>query len=130
VKEFAEIPPLPLDRSHLLQILVNLIANAKQAMDDVVDRPRRMRLCADAGDDGRGLRIQVEDDGEGIAPENLTRLFAHGFTTRKTGHGFGLHSCALAAREMGGTLTAKSDGPGRGATFTLELPIQAVGVVA
>jgi signal transduction histidine kinase len=119
------------DRSHLLQILVNLIANAKQAMDDVVvvDRPRRMQLCADAGDHRRGLRIQVEDDGEGIAPENLTRLFAHGFTTRKTGHGFGLHSCALAAREMGGTLTAKSDGPGRGATFTLELPILSVEVI-
>jgi signal transduction histidine kinase len=75
------------------------------------------------------LRIRVEDDGEGIAPENLTRLFAHGFTTRKTGHGFGLHSCALAAKEMGGTLTAASDGPGKGATFTLELPIQSVEVV-
>jgi two-component system NtrC family sensor kinase len=129
VREFAEIPPTPLDRSHLLQILVNLIANAKQAMNDVVDRPRRMRLGADVGDDGRRLRIRVEDDGEGIAPENLTRLFAHGFTTRKTGHGFGLHSCALAAKEMGGTLTAASDGPGKGATFTLELPIQSVEVV-
>ena len=69
------------------------------------------------------LRISVADEGEGIAAENLTRIFAHGFTTRKAGHGFGLHSCALAARQMGGTLTAHSDGPGRGATFTLDLPI-------
>jgi signal transduction histidine kinase len=55
----------------------------------------------------------------------MTRIFAHGFTTRKTGHGFGLHSCALAARQMGGTLTAHSDGAGKGAIFTLELPIGA-----
>ena len=70
------------------------------------------------------LRIRVEDNGEGIAPENLPQLFVHGFTTRKTGHGYSLHSCGLAAKEMGGTLTARSDGPGRGATFTLELPIK------
>ena len=59
----------------------------------------------------------------GIPQENLTRIFNHGFTTRKDGHGFGLHSGALAAKEMGGTLRVHSDGPGRGATFTLELPI-------
>ena len=63
------------------------------------------------------------DNGEGIAAEDLTRIFAHGFTTKKDGHGFGLHSCVLAAREMGGTLTAHSDGPGRGAAFTLALPL-------
>jgi two-component system NtrC family sensor kinase len=61
----------------------------------------------------------------GIAPENLTRIFSHGFTTRTDGHGFGLHSAALAAQQMGGRLTAQSDGPGRGATFTLELPVAA-----
>jgi signal transduction histidine kinase len=65
----------------------------------------------------------VRDQGEGIAPQNLTRIFAHGFTTRQSGHGFGLHSCALAAQQMGGTLVAHSDGTGCGATFTLELPI-------
>ena len=62
------------------------------------------------------------DNGIGIPPENLTRIFNHGFTTRKEGHGFGLHSGALAAKEMGGSLTVQSDGPGQGATFTLELP--------
>jgi C4-dicarboxylate-specific signal transduction histidine kinase len=69
------------------------------------------------------LVIKVIDNGEGIAPENLTRIFAHGFTTRKDGHGFGLHSCVLAAMEMGGSLEAHSDGPGTGATFTLKLAI-------
>ena len=69
------------------------------------------------------VTVSIADNGVGIAPENLTRIFAHGFTTRKDGHGFGLHSGALAAQEMGGTLTAESEGPGRGATFTLTLPI-------
>jgi signal transduction histidine kinase len=113
-----------LDKSRLLQILVNLISNATQAMDGVVDRPHQITLrmsVADLADEPR-LIVQVEDNGEGIAPENLARLFVHGFTTRKTGHGFGLHSCVLAAQEMGGMLAAHSDGQGKGATFTLDLP--------
>jgi two-component system NtrC family sensor kinase len=68
------------------------------------------------------FRFQVTDNGVGIAADNLTRIFQHGFTTRKEGHGFGLHSAALTARELGGSLAAASEGPGRGATFTLELP--------
>jgi signal transduction histidine kinase len=70
------------------------------------------------------LRISIRDNGVGIKPENLTRMFSHGFTTRKHGHGFGLHSGALAAKEMGGSLTAHSEGPGTGATFILELPLR------
>jgi signal transduction histidine kinase len=71
------------------------------------------------------VQISVADNGIGIARENLTRIFSCGFTTRKGGHGFGLHGGALAAREMGGSLTVQSAGPGRGATFILELPLQA-----
>jgi signal transduction histidine kinase len=67
--------------------------------------------------------VAVKDNGVGIPPENLKRIFSHGFTTRKSGHGFGLHSGANAARQMGGTLKADSDGPGKGSTFTLELPL-------
>jgi signal transduction histidine kinase len=72
--------------------------------------------------DGR-VAISVIDNGIGIAPENMTRIFNHGFTTRADGHGFGLHSGALAAQELGGSLSAHSDGPGLGARFTLELPL-------
>ncbi|HEV8523549.1 MAG TPA: ATP-binding protein [Terriglobales bacterium] len=123
VKEFAEVPELRLDKARLLQILVNLIRNAKQAMAGVDGRPHQMTLRVNVTDE-RKLRICVQDQGEGIAAENLTRIFSHGFTTRKDGHGFGLHSCVLAAKEMGGRLTAHSDGPGKGAAFTLELPIR------
>lgn len=128
IREFLEVPLARLDRTRVLQILVNLINNAGHATQDDAGRPHRivLRVWADAA----RLRVSVQDDGVGIAPENLTRIFLHGFTTRATGHGFGLHSCALAARQMGGTLSVHSDGPGRGATFTLELPLDAVPVAA
>ncbi|MNF55657.1 Sensor histidine kinase TodS [compost metagenome] len=125
IKEFSEVPPLLLDKHRLLLILVNLISNAKQALSTQDDRAHVLTLSVRLLEGGN-LQIRVQDDGEGIAAENLTRIFAHGFTTRKDGHGFGLHSCALAAMEMEASLTAHSDGPGQGAAFVLELPAQAV----
>jgi NO-binding membrane sensor protein with MHYT domain len=124
LKDFADVPVLLLDRHLVLQILINLIGNAKHAMDAMPEGSHQITLrvgMAEPTDNPR-LTIRVEDDGEGIAPENMIRLFAHGFTTRKNGHGFGLHSCALAAKEMFGTVTAHSDGLGKGAAFTLDLP--------
>jgi signal transduction histidine kinase len=124
IKEYAAVPSLLLDKHLVLQILTNLISNARQAMEGVPDQLHqitlRTQICGPA--DGPRLRIRVEDNGQGIAPQSLARLFTHGFTTRKDGHGFGLHSCVLAAKEMQGTITAHSDGPGQGAAFTLELP--------
>jgi signal transduction histidine kinase len=122
IKELADIPMMSLDKHKVLQILINLINNAKQALDSVADRPSRITLRLKATDDKR-VRIEVEDNGEGISRDNLNRVFEHGFTTRADGHGFGLHSCILAAHEMGGELTVQSAGPGKGALFTLELPL-------
>jgi signal transduction histidine kinase len=68
------------------------------------------------------VRLTVKDNGIGIPTENLNRIFSQGFTTRKDGHGFGLHSGANAAKELGGSLTVQSEGTGRGTTFILELP--------
>jgi signal transduction histidine kinase len=121
IREFGPVPAFPLDRGRVLQILVNLISNAKQAMAAIAG-PHPLTLRIELVGAAR-LRFSVRDEGEGITAENLTRIFAHGFTTRKAGHGFGLHSSVLAAHAMGGTLTADSDGSGRGATFTLELPV-------
>ncbi|WP_437182512.1 sensor histidine kinase [Pseudomonas zanjanensis] len=123
VKDLADLPLLPLDRHRVLLILVNLINNARQALDSVVDRSPCVTFSAFLADGA--LRITVADNGNGIAPEHLKRIFSHGFTTRKDGHGFGLHSCALAAQEMGGSLTVHSDGAGQGATFTLDIPLDA-----
>ncbi|WP_457281627.1 DAHL domain-containing protein [Polaromonas sp. P5_D5] len=122
VKEFAQVPEALLDRSRVLQILVNLISNAKNAMAGMPAASHQITLRVEPVGEST-LRVSVMDKGEGIPAENLTLIFSHGFTTRKTGHGFGLHSCALAVSQMGGTLSAHSDGPGLGATFTLELPM-------
>ncbi len=119
VREFATIPLVLADRHRVLQILVNLITNAKQALDLKTD-DRRIVLRILSGESGR-VRVEVADNGVGISRENLARIFNHGFTTKKLGHGFGLHSSANAAKEMGGSLNVRSDGPGTGATFVLEL---------
>ena len=124
VKEMADLPLLSLDRHRVLLILVNLIRNAKQALDGVTDRSPCITFGTSLAD-GPVLRITVADNGNGITPEHLARIFSHGFTTRKDGHGFGLHSCALAAQEMGGSLSVHSDGAGQGATFTLDIPLDA-----
>jgi signal transduction histidine kinase len=123
VREFdSALPPLPLDRNKVLLILVNLIRNAKYACDESGQGEKCITVrtrCNSAG----SVAISVSDNGVGIPEENLSRIFEHGFTTRKSGHGFGLHSSALAAQDMGGSLQVYSDGPGCGATFTIELPL-------
>ncbi|MGK3985124.1 AAA family ATPase [Sorangium sp. So ce136] len=120
-RELDALPALQLDKHKVLQILVNLLANATDAVAGVPEGDRR--LVVRLRRDGQVARIQVVDSGVGIAPEVLPRLFSHGYTTREGGHGFGLHSSALAARVLGGSLTLKSDGPGKGATATLEIPV-------
>jgi PAS domain S-box-containing protein len=121
-RDFADVPPILTEKHKVLQILVNLIRNAKYACDDSGRDDKLIRLQVRNGD-GR-VKISVTDNGVGITADNLTRIFNHGFTTRKDGHGFGLHSGALAAKELGGTLVVFSEGTGRGAAFTLELPTQ------
>jgi signal transduction histidine kinase len=119
-KEFENVPPVTVEKHKVLQILVNLVRNAKHACDDSGRLDKRLTLRVTNGN--QHLRIAVADNGIGIPSENLARIFNYGFTTRKDGHGFGLHSGMLAAKEMGGSLTVYSAGPGLGAAFTLELP--------
>ncbi|WP_095183938.1 DAHL domain-containing protein [Pseudomonas sp. Irchel 3H9] len=126
VKEYGRVPEIMADKHRLLLIMVNLISNAKHAMSNLTERPRQMTLAVQQLEDST-LQISVKDEGEGIPAENMTRIFTHGFTTRKEGHGFGLHSCALAAVEMNGQLSAHSDGPGLGAVFTLKIPLTLAG---
>lgn len=123
VREFKSVPKIVVDKHKTLQILINLISNAKHALSGMENQRLLTVTIAMNGTDT--VRISVKDNGVGIAPENLTRIFGHGFTTRRDGHGFGLHGGALAAREMGGILSVHSDGLGHGATFTLELPVSA-----
>ena len=121
VRDFEDVPLVQVDKHRVLQVLVNVIRNAKYACSEAAGGPKRVtvRTCVAAG----AVTIAVIDTGVGIAKENLDRIFNHGFTTRPDGHGFGLHSAALAAKELGGSLRAESAGPGKGATFTLTLPL-------
>jgi signal transduction histidine kinase len=122
VRDYAPAPALLVDRHKVLQILFNLLQNAKHACDKGEIAEKQITLRIRTRDD-RHAAVCVLDNGKGIASENLTRIFAQGFSTRKDGHGLGLHSSVLMAQDMGGTLEASSAGPGRGASFTLELPL-------
>lgn len=123
VRQYSTVPMILVDKHQVLQILVNLLRNAKYAVDDGGRVEKRVILRIDQGQDGKTVRFSVIDNGIGIHPDNLDRIFSHGFTTRRDGHGFGLHSGVLAARQLGGSLTCTSDGPGTGATFILEIPL-------
>lgn len=122
IRDIRDDRPVCTDRHKVLQILVNLLGNAKYAVSQSPgDKKLTVRVTRDENDT---IQISIIDNGIGIASENITRIFQYGFTTKKDGHGFGLHSGALAARELGGRLTAHSAGLGHGATFTLDLPAQ------
>ena len=124
VRDFQDVPPVIAEKSKVLQILINLIRNSKYACDEGGRPDKVMTLRATLGEPGY-VRLIVQDNGIGIRPENLKNVFKHGFTTKATGHGFGVHSSAIAAKEMKGVLTVYSEGQGHGATFTLELPAAA-----
>jgi PAS domain S-box-containing protein len=128
-REVADDPQITVEKHKVVQILINLVSNARQACAERAAGPGRVTVRVENAATGR-VRFSVSDDGIGIAPEILARVFEHGFTTRKEGHGFGLHGAALMAKELGGSLGVASDGPGRGATFTLDLPLAAAGVSA
>lgn len=121
LKDYDSLPPVSIDKQKAMQILINLIGNAKHAIRDAGTDNGRVQLRII--NNGDRVKLQVADNGIGITQENLDKIFRHGFTTKKDGHGFGLHSAVLAAKEMGGSLTVTSNGPNTGATFTLTLPL-------
>ncbi len=122
VRSIEHVPAVPADKHRVLQILINLITNARQAMENSPHRRLTVTVAHRTVDGAPFVCIDIADSGVGIPAENLTRIFQHGFTTRSEGHGFGLHSAAVAAQALGGSLTPVSGGPGLGSTFTLSLP--------
>lgn len=125
-REIAELPAISTDKHVVLQILINLLTNARHALSasNRTDKELIVRGRVASRDDREFLVVEVADNGMGIDQANLTRIFNHGFTTKKDGHGFGLHSAANAIKQLGGSIHVHSDGLGTGATFTLELPCQ------
>ncbi|QOV91246.1 ATP-binding protein [Humisphaera borealis] len=123
-REFEDLPATLIDKHKVMQILINLISNAKNAVKECDREAKQLTIRVRRGEkEGQPtIRFEVQDNGHGIAAEVMPKLFSMGFTTRKDGHGFGLHAAANLAGEMGGSLTAASDGPDQGATFVLEIP--------
>ena len=120
-RQYEVLEPVTLDRHKLIQILGNLLSNARHALKDGALGRRQLILRARRCD-GQTIAIEVQDSGVGIPPDLLHKLFEFGFTTKKDGHGFGLHTSAILAKELEGELKAFSDGPGTGARFVLTLP--------
>lgn len=125
-RNVVSIPPMLIDKYRGLQVLVNLFKNALEAMKAMPpDAEKTLKIESDYTDEDRQrVFIRITDSGVGIPRENVIKIFNHGFTTKADGHGFGLHSSALAAREMNGHLSVTSEGPEQGATFILELPLE------
>jgi signal transduction histidine kinase len=128
VRDFAEVGPTALDKHKVLQILINLLSNAKKAVAAHDGAAGQIVVSTSIQTiEGRAmLRFGVRDNGVGIAAVNLAKIFSRGFTTDREGHGFGLHSAAIAAREMDGNLSVTSDGVNQGANFSLDLPLSSL----
>jgi len=122
VKDFEDIVYITTDKAKLLQILTNLIKNAKESV--AASNNKNKFISIKIRSKGDGCEMIIKDNGVGIPKENLTRIFSLGYTTKSSGHGFGLHSSANAATELGGKLHAESEGINKGATFKLQLPYE------
>ncbi|MGQ3891724.1 CHASE4 domain-containing protein [Legionella sp. CNM-4043-24] len=122
-KEYADIPKIHIDRIKVLQILVNVIKNAIDSLAESIMKEKLLTVRILAGDSNNAI-IEIIDNGQGISKENLGRIFSFGFTTKKHGHGIGLHGSCNSAQELGGFLVIHSEGVNKGATATLSLPYQ------
>jgi len=123
-KQLADTPACTGQKSKLLQVITNLIKNAQEAMRDNDNFNKPKELTIETGQlNQHRVFVRVRDNGCGIASDQLSKIFSHGFTTKEDGHGFGLHTSANAMTEMHGSLSVESEGRNKGATFTLTVPI-------
>ena len=120
VKQIADVPPVSSEHHELMQILVNLIKNAKEACGEMESGV----VTVSVKEEAEFVRIDVTDTGVGIPASQMEFMFQHGFTTKSNGHGFGLHAAAITATELGGSLEVYSEGTGMGATFSLRIPFE------
>jgi NO-binding membrane sensor protein with MHYT domain len=120
VKNLIRLKPMLIDKVKLLQVLVNIITNAKDALKESENKSHKITIETELNN--KIIYLKITDTGVGIAPKNLTKIFLYGFSTKPQGHGFGIHSSALAMQEIGGTIKAVSKGVNQGATFILEIP--------
>jgi signal transduction histidine kinase len=121
-RAYGKTLPVTCDRHKAYQIVMNFLTNARDAIAGNARGDRRIVVRTRMISETQAA-LEVADNGIGIAPENLNMIFSHGFTTKETGHGFGLHSSACCALEMNGAVSVESPGVGEGATFRLTMPV-------
>jgi len=121
IKEYENVPMLYIDKHKALQIIINLISNAKYALIDSEIENKKIHIIIKKL--ASKVSIEIKDNGIGIAPEDMSHLFEYGFKKRRGGHGYGLHHSALVANELGGKISVSSDGLGKGASFIMVIPI-------
>lgn len=122
IREYAELKTIHVDTTKIMQILINLLKNAIESVVSSKKENKQIILKTTAKET-QFVQIDISDNGIGFQKENFTKIFSFGFTTKKEGHGYGLHTSAVAAQQEGGSLTASSPGPNQGATFSLILPV-------
>jgi NO-binding membrane sensor protein with MHYT domain len=120
-KEYGDIKAIVVDKIKLFQVLSNLFSNAKEALLESSNKNKTLIIKTRTRDEKK-IEIQISENGIGVSKSNMNKLFIFGFTTKKTGHGFGLHASALAVNEMGGEIRVDSKGHEKGTTFTIHLP--------
>jgi NO-binding membrane sensor protein with MHYT domain len=121
VKEFAKLNPITTDKVKILQVFVNLLRNAKDAVLESGKANMIITIKTYTINDNR-IGIEVTDNGVGIGDKNINKIFSYGYTTKVHGHGFGLHTSALAINAIGGKINITSPGLKEGATVALEIP--------
>jgi two-component system, NtrC family, sensor kinase len=121
-RRYTDLPAVMVDAHQLQQVFLNILINAEQALTE----RRGGRIVVATERDGGVVRVRIADDGPGIAPEDLSRIFDPFYSTKEVGQGtgLGLSICYGIVEEHGGRIWAESE-PGRGATFVIELPIDA-----
>ncbi len=127
IREYGDLEKVTIDKHRLLQIFVSIIDNAQQALTESPNEPKILTIST-RRTDSKKIRIEITDNGIGIKPEDRTKIFKQGFTTKPEGHGFGLHSCMLTAKDLHGSINVQSKGINQGTTVTLELPLAEIEV--
>src|SRR3989339_45311 len=124
VMHLEEVPPVKVEETKLLQVLVNLLKNAYEAMDGSEGEERELVITTKTRQYKEQLMVlfSVADSGCGFTEEEKKSFFKFGYSTKERGSGFGLHACANYVIANNGVIEAASDGPGKGARFSVLFP--------